>query len=29
VIAEILALRSGRRARSLRDRAAPIHAPAD
>src|SRR2546422_6934428 len=29
VIAEILAVRSGRRARSLRERAAPIHAPAD
>src|SRR6266702_4553367 len=29
VIAEILAARSGRRARSLRERAAPIHAPAD
>ena len=29
VIAEILAVRSGRRARSLRDRTAPIHAPAD
>ncbi|HYT04047.1 MAG TPA: XdhC family protein [Gemmatimonadales bacterium] len=29
VIAEILAVRSGRRARSLRERQAPIHAPAD
>ncbi len=29
VIAEILAVRSGRRARSLRDRAVPIHASAD
>src|SRR5881409_2974778 len=29
VIAEILAVRSGRRARSLRERAAPIHAAAD
>jgi xanthine/CO dehydrogenase XdhC/CoxF family maturation factor len=29
VLAEILAVRSGRRARSLRERAAPIHAPAD
>ncbi|HKW41094.1 MAG TPA: XdhC family protein [Gemmatimonadales bacterium] len=29
VIAEILALRSGRRARSLRERQAPIHAPTD
>jgi xanthine dehydrogenase accessory factor len=29
VIAEILAIRSGRRARSLRDRQAPIHAPTD
>jgi xanthine dehydrogenase accessory factor len=29
VIAEILAVRSGRRARSLRDRQAPIHAPTD
>ncbi len=29
VIAEILAVRSGRRARSLRERTAPIHAPAD
>ncbi|HYK82310.1 MAG TPA: XdhC family protein [Gemmatimonadales bacterium] len=29
VIAEILAVRSGRRARSLRERPAPIHAPAD
>jgi len=29
VIAEILAVRSGRRARSLRERLAPIHAPTD
>lgn len=29
VIAEILAVRSGRRARSLRERKAPIHAPVD
>jgi xanthine/CO dehydrogenase XdhC/CoxF family maturation factor len=29
VIAEILAVRSGRRARSLRERQAPIHAPTD
>jgi xanthine dehydrogenase accessory factor len=29
VIAEILAVRSGRRARSLRERTRPIHAPAD
>jgi len=29
VIAEVLAIRSGRRARSLRERAVPIHAPAD
>jgi xanthine dehydrogenase accessory factor len=29
VIAEILGLRSGRRAKSLRERAAPIHAPED
>ncbi|HEX4600038.1 MAG TPA: XdhC family protein [Gemmatimonadales bacterium] len=29
VIAEILAVRSGRRARSLRERTLPIHAPAD
>jgi xanthine dehydrogenase accessory factor len=29
VIAEILAVRSGRRARSLRERRAPIHAPSD
>ena len=29
VIAEILAVRSGRRARSLRERTAPIHAPTD
>jgi xanthine/CO dehydrogenase XdhC/CoxF family maturation factor len=29
VIAEILAVRSGRRAKSLRDRRAPIHAPTD
>jgi xanthine/CO dehydrogenase XdhC/CoxF family maturation factor len=29
VLAEILAVRSGRCARSLRERAAPIHAPAD
>jgi xanthine dehydrogenase accessory factor len=29
VIAEILAVRSGRRARSLRERPAPIHAAAD
>jgi xanthine dehydrogenase accessory factor len=29
VIAELLALRSGRRAASLRERAVPIHAPAD
>jgi xanthine dehydrogenase accessory factor len=29
VIAELLAVRSGRRARSLRERAAPIHAPAE
>jgi len=29
VIAEILAVRSGRRAKSLRERRAPIHAPAD
>src|SRR5256886_2604314 len=29
VIAEVLAVRSGRRARSLRERLAPIHAPTD
>jgi xanthine dehydrogenase accessory factor len=29
VIAEVLAVRSGRRARSLRERLAPIHAPGD
>ena len=29
VVAEILAIRSGRRPQSLRERAAPIHAPAD
>ena len=29
VIAEVLAARSGRRARSLRERLAPIHAPID
>jgi xanthine/CO dehydrogenase XdhC/CoxF family maturation factor len=29
VIAEVLAVRSGRRARSLRERVAPIHAPTD
>jgi xanthine/CO dehydrogenase XdhC/CoxF family maturation factor len=29
VIAEILAIRSGRRARSLRERAAPIHATSE
>ena len=29
VIAEILAIRSGRRPKSLRERSAPIHAPAD